>query len=613
MKTAKATFYPFSVVPHGKKVMFVYGVKTPSETRIFLSQSEDGLTFGNKYELHLTDENGQKKSLFDCGQLSFFAYGNQANLIFSQTSKGEKQILIAQSSDLLNFKITAETSDVAALFPIVSNFKYKKNFLTYFGGESLQVAASDNLVHWHKTGSLLPKRAEAFFDEGAALHVIGTVIVPRGILVLYDARVDKKSNYEIKIGCALFSLDKPYAPIWRSQLPLWEESVAKKKYDVRFLGCALVKQSLQIYWSSFENEFFVKTINLASSGLVPSEKARQLKRHASNPILKPEPANSWEKDATFNPAALCLEGKIHLLYRAIGENGISVLGYANSRDGISISERLDQPVFSLAENLRIQQSPSTASPYVSGGSWAGCEDPRATQIGKRIFVTYVFFDGCNPPGVALTSIKVQDFLSKDWKWKKPKLISKAGEIQKNWMIFPEKINGKYAILHSITPKISIEYVDDLDGEEITIESSKKPGLDEHRWDNVVRGAGAPPLLTKYGWLLLYHAMDKRDPDKYKVGALILDYQDPTKILHRCTYPILEPTAHYENHGAKAGVVYVCGAAIKDETLFVYYGGADSVICVATEKLDEFLEGLIASGEVAGEEVAGEEVLQQLQG
>ena len=170
-------------------------------------------------------------------------------------------------------------------------------------------------------------------------------------------------------------------------------------------------------------------------------------------------------------------------------------------------------------------------------------------------------------------------------------ISKPGQIQKNWMVFPEKINGKYAVLHSITPKISIEYVDSLQDDKLIIDSMKMPGTDEHRWDNIVRGAGAPPLKTKHGWLVLYHAMDKRDPNKYKVGAMLLDHNDPTKILHRCKHPILEPVAHYENNGAKAGVVYVCGAVIKDDILLVYYGGADSVVCVASENLDEFLEDL----------------------
>jgi predicted GH43/DUF377 family glycosyl hydrolase len=160
------------------------------------------------------------------------------------------------------------------------------------------------------------------------------------------------------------------------------------------------------------------------------------------------------------------------------------------------------------------------------------------------------------------------------------------------MLFPEKINGKYAVLHSITPHISIEYIDDLEKDGLVIHSEKKPGKDENRWDNIVRGAGAPPLKTDFGWLVLYHAMDRKDPNRYKVGAMILDNDDPTKILYRCSHPILEPAESYENEGAKSGVVYVCGAVIKDETLFVYYGGADSVVCVATANVNEFLSDII---------------------
>jgi len=83
-------------------------------------------------------------------------------------------------------------------------------------------------------------------------------------------------------------------------------------------------------------------------------------------------------------------------------------------------------------------------------------------------------------------------------------------------------------------------------------------------------------------------MDFKDPDKYKVGAMILDKENPTKVLYRSRSPVLEPDRHYENEGYKAGVVYSCGAVIKNKNLFIYYGGADKVVCVAKTDLKHFL-------------------------
>jgi len=180
------------------------------------------------------------------------------------------------------------------------------------------------------------------------------------------------------------------------------------------------------------------------------------------------------------------------------------------------------------------------------------------------------------------------------------LLSKPGELQKNWLLFPEKINGKFAVLHSINPEIMIDYFDDLSSAEMAIRSVYKTKGFEYRWDNLVRGAAAPPMKTDYGWLLLYHAMDKNDPNHYregywnKVGAMILDYNNPQRVLYRSQKPILEATEKYEKEGCKPGVVYVCGSAIKDDNLFVYYGGADQVSCVATAPIKEFLHSLVNS-------------------
>src|SRR5690606_22288600 len=128
-------------------------------------------------------------------------------------------------------------------------------------------------------------------------------------------------------------------------------------------------------------------------------------------------------------------------------------------------------------------------------------------------------------------------------------ISAPGEIHKNWVLFPEKINGKFAILHSLSPDIQIEYIDDLDefdgNKFIKSHYNNKPNW-KNSWDAWVRGVGPSPIKTRLGWLVLYHAMDKNDPNKYKLGAMILDPKDPTRILYHADHPILEPEEHYEN-------------------------------------------------------------------
>jgi predicted GH43/DUF377 family glycosyl hydrolase len=335
---------------------------------------------------------------------------------------------------------------------------------------------------------------------------------------------------------------------------------------------------------------------------VTEPRDHQLERHESNPIIEPRVGNYWEMKATFNPGAIYADHRVHLLYRAIGGDDVSVLGYASSDDGISFDERLNEPVYvplsTKTTTPKEEQKPLSPA-YFSGGGWnGGCEDPRLTLIGDRVYLTYTAFDGWGSIRIALSSIALQDFLNKKWTWKRPAMISPAGEIHKNWVLFPEKIHGKFAILHSISPKILVDYfdsLDDFDAEEAVIKSTYDRVSNTGAWDSWIRGAGPPPLKTKDGWLLLYHAMDLRDPNRYKLGAMILDADDPTKILYRSRTPILEPDFDYENQGFKAGVVYACGAVINDGELYVYYGGADSVTCVAMAKLETFLNELKTYG------------------
>lgn len=317
-------------------------------------------------------------------------------------------------------------------------------------------------------------------------------------------------------------------------------------------------------------------------------KSALLVRSEENPIIASRVENSWEAWQTFNPGVILLKDKVYFLYRAIGEDGISRLGYAVSSDGFAIDERLPHPVY----RHHIKYPVFNAYSFASGGSFGGAEDPRLVRVNNEDRI-YMIYTACDEGlRVALTSIKLEDFLQKRWKWKKPALISSPGETHKNWVLFPKKIGGKYALLTSINPKILVTYRDNLEfGRGEYIKSYYNGARRKNCWDTHVRGAGAPPIKTKYGWLVFYHAIDERDSGKYKVGAMLLDLNDPTKVLRRSSEPILEPEASYENNGFKSGVVYVSGVVVKDGKILIYYGGADSNVCVVYADFDKFLEEL----------------------
>lgn len=350
--------------------------------------------------------------------------------------------------------------------------------------------------------------------------------------------------------------------------------------------------------AAFSSSFRKKLIKIVEP-LLAKRRDLMLAKVVCNPVIEPG-THPWSAEAVFNPAAVALNGRTHLIYRAIGLDGVSRLGYASSGNGILFDERLPYPVFVSTRPRGGVGGPKRYSPviYPSGGSWGGCEDPRMVAIDGRIYLTFNMFDGWDFIRVALTSISEKDFLAKRWNWTQPLLISPPNQIHKNWVLFPEKVHGKFAVLHSIVPKIEVEYRDALDEIGVTepfIESwqgprSSVPGR-EGAWDTTVRGAGPPPIKTKHGWLLFYHATEAHEGHRYKLGAMLLDLDDPTKVLYRSAHPILLPDEAYENNG-KPGIVYACGAVERDGLLYIYYGGADKVVCVAFAPIQAFLTALM---------------------
>jgi len=330
-----------------------------------------------------------------------------------------------------------------------------------------------------------------------------------------------------------------------------------------------------------------------------------LKRSKLNPIINPKSDSYWESEAVFNPGAVVSSDRVHLFYRALGPDGISRVGYASSKDGIHFDKRHPHPVYMPETDQEFATHHPYTSParlaydrglYMSGGGWGGCEDPRAVKLGGRLYLTFNIFNGWGSIRVGVTSISEDDLEQGRWNWRRMLFLSPPNQIHKNWMLFPEKMDNKFAILHSVSPDVKVDYLGTLEElhsgrKVITSSRSEDKTYPHYTWESWIRGAGAPPIKTKYGWLVFYHAMDKSDPNRYKLGTMLLDLNNPQKVLYRSKYPILEPDEWYENDW-KPGIIYASGAVVKGDTLFIYYGGGDKHIGVAYTKLDDFIDKLM---------------------
>jgi len=489
----------------------------------------------------------------------------------------------------------------------IPNYLFKKKQVRYYGNSSIGVAFSEDGKNWLDSGlTLLEPRVDCFDNE--SLTVMEAVLTTGGIMVIYDSSTsNKKGLTQLNVGIAFFDPQDPTKLLKRNKSPLYQYNLKTRK---KILFCKAVqdKDELVLVWKmgildKVEVRIPHPYLYLDKGDEkkpVEIKKRLEVNKHPNNPIIKPQIENDWESKATFNPAALLAGEKVHLLYRAVGSDDTSVLGYVVSGDGLNIDERLNHPVFFNDQQVKklcskVKAGKSQIS-YVSGGGGnGGCEDPRLTLIDDTVYLTYTAFDGWGSLRMALSSISLKDFLSKEWNWEKPIMISPPGEIHKNWVIFPEKINGKFAVLHSVNPEILIDYLDDLKfkGKNNHIKGFFSSSKNKGRWDSWVRGAGPPPIKTEWGWLLIYHAMDVyRDPNRYKLGVMLLDLKDPQRIIARSREPVLEPDESYENDGWKAGVSYCCGAIVRNKQLLIYYGGADTVSCVAEANLEKFVKTLI---------------------
>jgi predicted GH43/DUF377 family glycosyl hydrolase len=319
-----------------------------------------------------------------------------------------------------------------------------------------------------------------------------------------------------------------------------------------------------------------------------------LERLAANPLVSPHQISFTRASGTFNPGATIdrASGRIVLLVRVFeNDTRRSCLVLALSSDGENVDEIIDRPAVSREQ------------PYEE---W-GVEDARITWLEEDACYA-ITYTGYSPAGPRVCLITTPDILAPEtYRRHGPRI---AGE-NKNCVIFPEKIDGSYLILHRPMPRVEFIRVESLDSDWPSHGVpllGPRPGT----WRSSRVGAGAPPIITKLGWLFPFHGATSIDEGNvYSMGWCVLDVNNPAKVLYVSDSPPLFPQAPYEierrempqvdpaNFKTGIRVVFPQGFVEKGEHFYVYYGAADvSVAGARVNKLEliDSLEEAIAIGE-----------------
>lgn len=302
-----------------------------------------------------------------------------------------------------------------------------------------------------------------------------------------------------------------------------------------------------------------------------------IQRHSANPILT---ARDWPytANAVFNPGAVRLAtGETALLCRVEDRRGVSHLTVARSRDGVT--------------DWQIESTPALRpQPDIRPEECYGVEDPRVVFIPEldRFAVTYTSY-GPDGPGVSLA-------LTPDFK-----AFESYGQVlrpdDKDAALLPHRIDGLWAMIHRpITPPKSghiwLSFSPDLKhwGGRRVMMRTRAGGW----WDSEKIGLGPPPLETDAGWLMMYHGVKLTAAGAiYRVGAALLDRDDPARVTSRGRGWLLSPDAACERTGDVGNVVFPCGwvTANDGDTVRIYYGAADTSIGMATARISALIAWL----------------------
>jgi len=328
-------------------------------------------------------------------------------------------------------------------------------------------------------------------------------------------------------------------------------------------------------------------------------------------ILAPT-ENQFENRSVLNPGVYQEGEFVHVFYRAVDKRMNSSIGYAKLKGPTKVVERWDKPI--LEGKYSYEKK--------------GMEDPRISKIGDTFYMTYVAHDGKNALSAYAVSKDLKTFDRKGLIT--PKLTyDRVGHIfrneklkdryfmfesfyeeyggkdvflwEKDGILFPKKIHGKFALLHRILPDIQLIYFDNfkqLQSKEYWLKYLKNLAkyvvLENKYWfESRNIGGGAPPIETKHGWLIIYHGVEELNKDRiYHAAAALVSKNDPLKYLGRLHYPLFSPDQDWERRGLVSNVTFPTGTALFGDDLYIYYGAADKFIAVAKVSLKELVNEIV---------------------
>ncbi|HEY3319378.1 MAG TPA: glycosidase [Planctomycetota bacterium] len=333
-------------------------------------------------------------------------------------------------------------------------------------------------------------------------------------------------------------------------------------------------------------------------------------RCSENPIVQPG-LYDWRSCVVFNPGVIFDDGRFCMYERTAG--GLRpfhcYIGMLESDDGIHFRHVSDQPVL---------------TPEMAGCKYGSVQDPRVVKIDGRYLMTYAYRPyawNSNPTGLGVPESHEASFpgfsgnpqenmtrtglaVSTDRvHWRHERWLTPVELDDRDVILFPEKIGGKYALLRrplqnvgpkfgTDRPSIWLSFSDDLEhlSEPMLLAKPEAP------WESGRIGGSTPPIRTEKGWLVLYHGVEDTNPKTrrviYRLGAMLLDLNDPRRVLARTRRFIMEPETYYEKFGLYIpNVIFPTGAVVKDGLLYLYYGVCDTAIALATAPLNEVLAEL----------------------